>query len=198
MRTESEQSLSTIETRNRQPKRVFVEVGCGKIPAPALGTKEISDDQIYIGIDLDKNNVDMAPYSLLDQKIEKGNIHFIQADGQKLPIPNNSIDEIYFGDVLSSGFSVTDDVRKRLIQEAHRVLRKNGDIIIKEIIGGETVLPISTLSLILSQNGFKVEKIVKASDARWKDEISPYESPDGCAFEIPKDGYLLFAQKVDE
>jgi hypothetical protein len=34
------------------------------------------------------------------------------------------------------------------IQEAHRVLRKNGVIIIKEIIGGETKLSIPKLSSI--------------------------------------------------
>ena len=47
MENEANKHFLDTESGNRQSKRVFVEVGCGMIPVPALGTKDIFDDQIY-------------------------------------------------------------------------------------------------------------------------------------------------------
>jgi SAM-dependent methyltransferase len=141
----------THENFEQYPKQhVIVEVGAGRY-SDSNAFQSIADrrrfesDQQYIGIDLgvqggytyDDAGSDEVQDSLMrqgwsDLKHNRPDeaIEFLQADGTKLPLTDEVADEVILSNVF--GFGADTESRPALLQEANRVVKPNGIIVIHD------------------------------------------------------------------
>jgi SAM-dependent methyltransferase len=141
----------TRENFEQYPQRhVIVEVGAGRYSdsnafQSIVDRRHFESDQRYIGIDLgvrggytyDDAGSDEVQDSLMRQKWShlKGNrpdeaIEFLQADGTKLPLTDETADEVIFSNVF--GFGADTESRPALLREANRVVKPDGIIVIHD------------------------------------------------------------------
>src|SRR3990167_631471 len=125
----------TIETE--KPKKVFLEVGLSpnwkQGPLVFDEGSLATDHDMYVGLDYRAESVNEAS-SLAKEKGTK-NALFVQADAQNTPFDSETIDTIYFGNVFGGvydGDNAPEGTRDRFIQEARRILKPTGRVIIFE------------------------------------------------------------------
>jgi|SRR3989344_1198765 len=160
-----------FESHEHYPKRVFIEVGTYSLPIPWQGSRKFEESETYIGIDVNPENLEHAQeLSKLNFPGSK-NLHFIRADGVNLPLPDKSVDEIFFGNVF--GDNLFPSAKDKLIEEAKRVLKGTGRIIVKET---NTPLPLEEFRDLLQKHGLYVEKGVTAHSLEWVEVVELFEN----------------------
>lgn len=144
----------------KPPRRVYIEIGTGTVPAAVWGERRPKENEIYVGIDLDFTALsrarDAAAYAVRAGQMEEGETQFLRADARRLPLADASADEILLSNLLGYEAKVSPEDRKKIIGEVERVLAPNGKLIIKE-----TITPLDYIALEDSLAGanFAVEKI---------------------------------------
>lgn len=144
--------LSMIENTRRlevnEKERNILEVGCGIIPFFIVPTEEEIVNlgkAHYIGLDIKKGRTTPAA-DYLEQKNLPTKFDFITGEGDKLPFRNKVFDEVFFNNVFgdakllfhkygneSAFFKQETKLKKKaFINEAFRVLKKAGKLIIFE------------------------------------------------------------------
>ncbi len=185
----------TIEKREQAKRRVFVEVGTNAIPLPFLGEKEFGENDAYIGLDINKEEVKSAKQSaeMLEAYNERPKINkklFVAADMGHLPLPDNAVDQLFLGNVLGDPSILKEDHNK-LFEEIKRVLTKDGELIIKE---NNTPLPKDDLSDFLFRHNFKISRFITPRDAEWVKEMKQYHKYD--AQHPHWSAYIVYAKKI--
>jgi SAM-dependent methyltransferase len=141
----------THEDFEQPPKQhVVVEVGAGRYSdtnafQSIVERRHFEPDQQYVGIDLgvrggftyDEAGSDEVQDGLMRQgwnniKNDRPDeaIEFLHADGTKLPLKDETADEVILSNVF--GFGADTDSRPALLREANRVLKPNGIIVIQD------------------------------------------------------------------
>src|SRR3989344_271858 len=171
-----------------KPRRVFVEVGTNRNPVPSIGERKFGEEDIYIGFDLSEDEVRDAAYMAVmdgpeeEREHRKKNLIFMSADAKTLPLREKSVDELYFGNFFGDPRIVpyysggpTDkakEIVERFLDEADRVLKDKGKIIIKENIAPANL---RFLQGAFRRKGFIVKKFVRLEDKDWSKESTPYD-----------------------
>lgn len=155
---------------NDKKERVFVEMGTGRIPVPFLGSKQFKDNERYIGVELDKESLKEARERVERVAVDEERIDFVEANGERLPLRSSSVDEFFLGNVLGDP-RVAGGSKEKFIEEAERVLKKGGRLIIKE---NNTPLEISELRKLLKDRKLELEKFLTPKDKNWSEEIQKY------------------------
>lgn len=150
--------------------RVFLEIGAGPIPFPLKmeqGRLECPDlvmnpEDVYISVDRGQDIFESRPAIIHRAKTEMGRVRenlnniFVDADATSLPMPNESVDCVFMGNVISAyqihetkavnlmssewrmnlqGHMPSrklEPIHRGLIEEAWRVLKRGGKLIIEE------------------------------------------------------------------
>lgn len=165
------EKVPEVKEGHEGPKRVFVEIGPRAQPVTWMGRRHFGENDMYIGIDIDERELRDAP-EVTDPAHTSENIHFLAGDARKLPLKENSVHEIYFGNVFGDSVHIRDSDREQFVTEAKRVLKTGGELIIKE-----TASPISQSSIgdLLLRYGFAVEKVIRPTDAGWEEMVGQYD-----------------------
>ena len=173
-----------------QPMRVFVEVGTNELPITFIGKRQFeSENDMYIGIDVKKSEVISARQ--MHEFGPKGqHAIFMQASAEQLPLKNESVGEIFFGNVFGDP-SILIPEKGTFLSEAERVLKQDGQLVIKET---NTPLNIKKLRELLAGRSFHEDRMLTPEDKSWKEEIQKYES---IAFGA-RDSYLMYLKKIAE
>ena len=158
------------EKKEASPRRVFVEVGTHQMPVPLLGSRKFEENDVYIGIDIKKHRVKEARRRVERLRPENRKARFISADAEHLPLKDSSVDELYFGNVLGVP-SISEEDRIKFLDEAERVLRKEGRLIIKET---NTPLAVDDLRELLEGRSLEQEKFLTPKDKDWNEEVELY------------------------
>ena len=160
-----------IESEKSPPlKRIFIELGTNSVPVTFLGNKTFGENETYIGIDIDPKNIAKAKEFTESIHDKQKNVYFIQADAERLPIGDHSADEVFLGNVLGDG-SISLAKKEKFLEEAKRILRENGTIVIKET---NSPMEIIDLDSLLKESHLYLEKSVRMEDPDWEKEIKPY------------------------
>ncbi len=141
----------------KEPRKVFLEIGARNMPAPFFGKRKIGKNETYIDVDIDKESLASAK-NLLDRHSKatgEGHHYFIRADAKNLPLADGSVDEIFMGNVLGDEMHIEWSARKKFIAEAGRALAKGGYLVILEAY---TPLDYVRLHELLEGTDFYVEK----------------------------------------
>jgi len=106
---------------NSKNKKIL-EIGCstGNIAREIIDM----DNNSYYGVDISKKYIEIANKSTIKGK-------FLQMDARELVFDNESFDIVMLSSVLHH---IDDDVGKNCFKEIHRVLKKDGVVIISEPI----------------------------------------------------------------
>lgn len=186
----------TRETREQLPKRVFIEVGTYSLPIPWHGSRKFGENETYIGIDRNRENVEHAEELSKLNFPDAKNLYFIQADAAKLPLGDATADEVFLGNVLGDN-SIMPTAKDKFIEEIKRVLKESGKIIIKET---NTPAPLKYLRDLLRKHGLYVEKGVTAQSTEWPAIISQYESsatqPQNIESARTLEAYVAFVKRL--
>jgi ubiquinone/menaquinone biosynthesis C-methylase UbiE len=166
---------TTIEKREQAKKRVFVEIGTSANPLILWGEKEFGEHDVYIGLDINKKVLKSAKKGAetvmrIGERPEVKNRVFMAADMRRLPLPDDSADQLFLGNVLGDP-SIRKKEKDQLFEEIKRVLSASGEVIIKET---NTPLPKDELSDLLFRHGFKILQFITPRDGRWAEEIQKY------------------------
>lgn len=144
-------------------------------PMIFLGDKEFSENDIYIGLDIDKENIKAAK-SAAKSIIESGNrpavknYMFMAADMRRLPLSDGSVDELFLGNVLGDS-SIWTGNKNKLFKEIKRVLKYDGSVIIKETY---TPFELEELDKLLKTYNFQIIRSVIPGDKEWDEEVQKY------------------------
>jgi len=106
---------------NSKNKKIL-EIGCstGNIAREIIDM----DNNSYYGVDISKEYIEIAKKSTIRGK-------FLQMDARELSFDNESFDIVMLSSVLHH---IDDDIGKNCFKEIHRVLKKDGVVIISEPI----------------------------------------------------------------
>jgi ubiquinone/menaquinone biosynthesis C-methylase UbiE len=109
-----------------RPEMKVLECGCGSGIVTFELAKKITNGSV-IGIDIDKDHVDSNNKKAKESNIN--NIKFELANVLELPYPDNSFDIVYMQALI-----VHIKTPYNAIREAHRVIKNNGHILLREPI----------------------------------------------------------------
>jgi len=107
--------------------QTVLDLGSGAGIDCFLAAKIVGEKGKVIGVDMTEKMVERARINAKKQGV--GNVKFILADIEDLPIENNSVDTIITNCVIN----LTPD-KTKTFKEAHRVLRKGGKMYISDIV----------------------------------------------------------------
>jgi SAM-dependent methyltransferase len=133
-----------------QPEsRVIVEVGAGRYSGgaftPIVERRRFDANEQYIGIDLgvrggfslhetepdsEQDTLMRQNWSRIKANRPQESIEFLQADGTKLPLGDETADEVIFSNVF--GFGAAPENRPVLLREANRIIKPDGIIVIHD------------------------------------------------------------------
>ncbi|MFA5954668.1 MAG: class I SAM-dependent methyltransferase [Patescibacteria group bacterium] len=199
MRRGSQFETSDVEIESAKPRRIFVDLGSGKIPSAFWGDREFKDNDYYVGVE---NRREMIESALLSGDIVHNkenfkrtgkNILFVNGDARgPLPFADTSVDEVFLGNIFGEFAIKSVD---GFLAEAKRILKPDGVLIVFE-----THTPHVTKDWrdsegsehIVEKFGFKKVKEVGMSDPEFQKEVSAYDN-----FHEPSDGsfVLYFCKK---
>ena len=111
-------------------KKIIVEVGTDGKPFFLIGHRKLKPDELYVSIDQDiarARSTDRMAHRL---KVE--NTMAVNADARNLPFADGTVDEMVFTNVFGEAGTSAPLYFNSMLQEAVRVLKKDGTVIITE------------------------------------------------------------------
>jgi ubiquinone/menaquinone biosynthesis C-methylase UbiE len=152
-------------------KKLIVEVGCGVLPFPRGGKRKIALGEHYLGIDISKERLPTLPPELVTRLLSQGGqVGFTVAQGEALPLPNESVHELHFVNVFGD-LRIPVHVRRRMLAEAWRALRPQGRIVVTE-----TTSPLAKESLrtLFAEMGFSLAGLSSRKTLVTQQKRHPY------------------------
>ena len=145
----------------REKGKVILDVQAGMFPLGVLGNRKIGRNDTYIGIDAEEENLKIAELHAQNAYFGKDlDMALINARGEQIPVRDGSVDEVLFRNVLGNPSSFdfskikTGDEEafaryregreteiRQFAQEAKRVLKEGGKVVIVETTTPENVHP---------------------------------------------------------
>lgn len=179
--------MPTTEHAEPTP-RVFVEVGTNVLPVSFMGTKKFDAHEKYVGFDIRKGEIAGARQA---HTVAHGgeNADFIQGSGERLPMKDESADELLFGNVF--GDPSLPASKARLLDEAERVLKIGGKLVIKET---NTPFDLEHMRALLANRALHEERTLTMEDKEWAKELQAYERAGFAAH----NSFLMFLKKIAE
>lgn len=190
------------EKSTKQP--VYLEIGYGLDPMAILSRRKFHD-RMYVGIDKaigDYENliaeypdaVKIQTQSFLREtsaRKQGEHIFFIMGSGENLPLPNDSVHEIFMSNVVNA--ELNPEAASGILHEARRVIEKGpaypGTLVLK-VNWNRSDWTIDKMVSFLGENGFLVFRSVRGSDVEYERMESQY----GTAVQVPAPrGYYLLA-----
>ncbi|HSX44309.1 MAG TPA: class I SAM-dependent methyltransferase [Candidatus Saccharimonadales bacterium] len=186
------------ETKPHLP--IYLEVGYGLDPGGVL-TKRTFKDKMYIGIDRAvgdyENPVATYPDAVRSESLrfvdyiekEKSgqNIYFMLGDGQHLPFQDHSVREVFMSNILNA--DVDDATRNDMLNEARRVLEKDGNVIVR-VNWNREEWKLRKMADAINDQGFFVFRSVRSIDPEYRSMEAQYGTPNQVA---APEGYYLIA-----
>lgn len=174
--------------------RVILEIGCGDRPFPTVGSRIITENEHYIGIDASiwwgkhRNELD----NLLEGKeklITSPNYHkshhdLLRADGRSLPFIDNSVSEVVICNVFGSVISKTDLLK--IIEEAKRVL---GEQCLLTVVETYTPPLFTDIQTMFNRNGFRLKGNKTSAYKARERNLKLYVKTDGIKFDENSSGW---------
>ncbi|MCD6489977.1 MAG: class I SAM-dependent methyltransferase [Thermodesulfobacterium sp.] len=148
---------------------VFLDAGCGDGYFSLEASLRLGKESKIIAVDIHKESLDKLEKEIKDKGIK--NIEILMTDiTKRIPLEDESVDVYFMSNVLH-GFD--EEEKHKVINEAKRVLKKKGKIVVIEfkkevtLVGPPIEIRISEkeLSQLLERYGFQLERTY---------EISPY------------------------
>src|SRR3989344_8058812 len=86
--------------------RVFVDFGAGRHPVAEVDTKRFQGNEMYIAVDYDIDELRRGKEALSKKQVGdiKTNALFVHTEKGKVPVEDQTVDEIYFGNVFGEPF----------------------------------------------------------------------------------------------
>jgi ubiquinone/menaquinone biosynthesis C-methylase UbiE len=125
-----EKMIAPAEAGSEKQKKIIVEVGTDGKPFFLIGHRQLQPDELYVSIDKDIARARTTDRMADRLKVE--NTTAVNADARKLPFADNTVDEMVFTNVFGDSGVSTPLYFHSMLQEAVRVLKKNGTILITE------------------------------------------------------------------
>lgn len=180
------------ENKETAPKKVFIELGTHDYPVSWAGTKKFGENEIYVGVDIDAEALKEDKRRTMRDDEENGNIHFIHANARNLPLADRIADEVFLGNVLGAPY-VTDLNKDKFIEEAKRILKPGGRIIIKET---NTPTDLRYLDTLIRRHELAVEKGATPKSPEWAELIEPYDKAETKS--KWSEPYIVFLKPVEK
>lgn len=176
-------------------KNVFVDFGSGNNPVAESHPEKFSSDTLYIGIDYNEEALRNGQQKFLDKtkgnKLDQpANVLFVRAEKGALPLGDQSVDELHFGNVFGEPYYLefkknepTQEIFEiknkgkisTFIQDAHRILSEGGVLsILETYTPGDSNGKV--LKEVLKENGFKIDRIVSGRDPEFRAELQKYNT----------------------
>jgi len=175
-----ESSIEAGQEQKEKPRKIVLEVGCGDRPhflVNRLGYREIGSTGYYIGMDIE-GKIQTTKKYLEDQGI-KGDVIQADAEGRFFPFRDGSVDEVILADILSASASQSNERIKKIFDEADRVLKPGGKIlIIEDCFPYNSVIYEEFIgSLGVRENYFVSREIIRGQPERSRDFYPDRELP---------------------
>lgn len=125
-----EKMTGSTEAGAEKEKKIIVEVGTDGKPFFLIGNRKLKPEELYISIDQDiarARSTDRMAHRL---KVE--NTMAVNADARNLPFADEAVDEMIFTNVFGEAGTSAPTYFNSILQEAVRVLKKDGTILITE------------------------------------------------------------------
>jgi demethylmenaquinone methyltransferase/2-methoxy-6-polyprenyl-1,4-benzoquinol methylase len=129
-----------------RPGQTVLDVACGTGDLTRKLSRQVGSDGLVIASDINASMLEAGRDRLIDEGIT-GNVEYVQADAEKLPFSDNSVDRITIAFGLRN---VTD--QKAALASMYRCLRPGGRLLILEF--SKPVIP--AMSRIYDIYSFKV------------------------------------------
>ncbi len=180
-----EGGYNAIEKKEEPATKVFVEVGTNQLPVTFMAKREFKDNEMYVGIDTDAEMVRFARHATREGQ----NATFIEARGEQLPLKNESVDEIFFGNVFGAP-RIPEHKKAKFLDEAERVLKTGGSLVIKET---NTPPDFAKLMKLFAGRNLHEERKLTPKDKEWIEELHKYEN---LGLITDDSSYLVFLKKI--
>ena len=207
--------LDPTKAETEKPARkIFLEVGIDRRifynihddsgdvlpPVPVGGDKNWDSDEVWVGVELNWANIigakDEASLAkrVGERHAWKSNIRpeqllYVMADGQKVPLPDHSVETVFFGNQFGDP-DIPGKVKRGFLKEAHRVIKPEGQVVIvetrtpefsrfgttKDIYGSYTRDVGPEVGELLDETGFSVVEYAPSNDPRWNEVIGKYSA----------------------
>ncbi len=195
---------------NPEPKEIYLEIGPGLDPSALRGTNTYAGNKFYVGLDLASDEsrqytpdrtygeeVKLQTPALQEEaKLQRPdeNIFFVEGKGQALPLRDQSVQEIYAANVLTA--PQDDDNRIKLLHEMGRVLKDDGELIIKVDWDTEAWDKNHVVDMLIT-SGFELDKIISFDEDPL--EYQQIETQRGKSqLHNEPEGYFIFVRKQKE
>lgn len=170
-------------------KYVYLEYGPGLTPSAPREANPFTGNRYYLGVDIgsDSSSIDGRNYGeaaadalpefqrrvnkqkhrtvmqFLKRapKPHKENIQFMRGNARNLPLPEQSVDEIYMSNVLTAPQSHKEQLQ--LLAEAVRVLKPNGEIVVK-CNWDRNLWPPETVEELLREAGLRIDERIDSTN----------------------------------
>lgn len=118
-----------VEGKDLKAGKLYVEVGSGGSPAFFVSGRSLNPEDRYVTVDFVEEEV---RNSKMFGEINFGDsFQAIRGDGRKLPLKDESVDEVIFNNVFGDRRTMG---RNQMLSEAVRVLKTGGRVILTEHI----------------------------------------------------------------
>lgn len=185
---------------------LIVEVGSGDNPY-WIGTTEEYRERFrenpnvrYIGIDDDEWQLRYGK-NLLERKDDEydlqktGRLHYIKAEGQRLPFADNSIAEIIFRNVMGDDENITPRKKIQMMDEAARTLKPGGILKIIEQYTPQEARKLDMEDYIATMRHGVFERIGESETAGITDEREMDRRMTTPAKGIERDAFIIRFRK---
>lgn len=125
-----------LQREKEVSKRIVVEVGTGGFPSFRRGNRQKKTDETYITLNLEKLDAQVDKYTMEDRKMK--DVFPLVGNAQYVPLADNSVDELIFTNVFgdpAGKYYIDPKIESgydKMLEEAVRILKPNGIIIITE------------------------------------------------------------------
>jgi ubiquinone/menaquinone biosynthesis C-methylase UbiE len=175
-----------------EPKpRIIVEIGAGQRPAPKEGARDMGNNDIYIGIDPERDLLDIGRGdTLVERKIAggEGKLAFVAGKGEELPIREGTADEVIIGNLFGEprvGF----EEKKAILRQAAGALKEHGRLVVKE---NYTPMELTEWEALAADLDLKEERLVGQHHPEFQELMARYH---GGQFAMPGSYFLIFRKE---
>ena len=138
-----------------EESEIWVDIGAGRNPLGMLRKKlEELEGKVYIGIDISPGEFLINRNWLKLFKVKAKEILHIVASGEKLPIKDNSCDQVFLANFLGDP-KISQETKEKALQEAFRILKPGG---LLNIIERWTPPPKNEVIKMIQNLGFEFVK----------------------------------------
>lgn len=111
---------------NPSEPQIIVDIGSGSHPL-GLDINELEKlkNKIYLALDIDKNALLNNKEFIKRFKVNPKEAYYILARGEKIPLVNESVDEVFLGNFLGIPY-LDEKIKLAVLEECFRILKPEG------------------------------------------------------------------------